>query len=328
MHIGIFGSGAIGCFVGAHWAAAGCDVTLLGRRSILDGVAQNGLTLSGLGDAQVPADRLTLTDDERALDQVDAVCVVVKGPSLDRAIQDLQKTPDTIPLISLLNGLDPVRRLQKAFPNRTVVAGMVPFNVVWQSSNHLHRSGAGQFSLQSAAISEKLAQTVSGSGVPIDLFKDLRPVQYGKLLLNLFNPINALAGIPVHAMLSQRAYRRIGAAVLQEAIDVYDAAGVNWVKVGPNNPRVGAKLLRSPNWLFNNTILRLQKIDKDTMTSMAGDYAAGKPTEIDILNGEIVKLAQDAGTSAPLNARLVDMIKGASQGSMSAKALSAALGMV
>ena len=325
MRVGIFGSGAIGSFVGAHWAVAGCHVTLFGRSSLFDGFSQTGLTLSGFGDAQVPTERLTLSQDVRALDDVDVICVVVKGPGLERAIQDLQDTPDSIPLVCLLNGLDPLRQLQAAFPNRTIVAGMVPFNVVWQSPTHLHRSGAGQFSLQSAAISDELAQAVASSGVPIDLFADLRLIQYGKLLLNLFNPINALAGIPLHAMLSQRGYRRIASAVLQEALNVYDAGGVDWVKVGPNNPRVGAKLLRGPDWLFNNTILRLQKIDKDTMTSMAGDYAAGKPTEIDILNGEIVKLAQAVGTSAPLNARLVDMIKDASHRSMSASALSQAL---
>ena len=70
----------------------------------------------------------------------------------------------------------------------------------------------------------------------------------------------------------------------------------------------------APNWLFNSVALRLQRLDPGSQTSMAQDLAARKPTEIDSLNGEILRLAEQINRSAPVNSALVTLIKQAETG--------------
>ncbi len=309
----IFGAGAIGCYVGGHWAAATMgtetSITLIGRGRTFDGFRNEKLRLSGGRTVEVKPGLVNLSTQASDFSSADMIILAMKSTALPDAIAELERhaAPET-PIVSLLNGIEPARRLKAVFPERQIIAGMVPFNVVWQSKAHLHRSSAGSLALEQTVATQALADKFEASGVPITLHDDLAPVQHGKLLLNLANPINALSGISLHKMLSQRAYREIYSAVLTEALQVYDAAGITWQKVGPISPKLGQRLLRLPDWLFNATLLKLQKIDRDSMTSMASDVAACRETEIDMLNGEIVRMAREAGIGTPLNARLVDMI--------------------
>ena len=331
MQIVILGAGAIGCFVGAHWAAAGAQVTLIGRESLFSGFRDVDLHLTGDQAVRVEASQLTLSSDPAALESADLAVLAMKATGLERALKDIQAhCPTSAPLVCLLNGLRPVRDLRAALPEHQIIAGMVPFNVVWRDPAHLHKSSAGRLALQRSPSTAALADLVEGSGAEIDLFDNLAPVQHGKLLLNLINPINALSGLPLHDMLSNRAYRRIYGDVVQEALAVYAATDTPWVKVGPISPNMAARLLTLPNWIFNPTLLKIQKIDRTSMTSMASDLMAGKATEIDVLNGEIVRLAESANRQAPLNAALVRLVRQAeTEGppNLSADALRRELGL-
>ena len=66
--------------------------------------------------------------------------------------------------------------------------------------------------------------------------------------------------------------------------------------------------------MFRNTILKVQKIDANARSSMADDFAAGRPTEIDYLNGEVVRLAAALGRRAPVNETIVALVKQAEAG--------------
>lgn len=312
MRVAILGAGAIGCYIGGHWARAGVDVTLIGRQRILDAMSSAPLRLTGSGNCDVAPGTMLLAHAPSALTQADVIVVAAKSTGLDQVTGDIagHATPG-VPVISLMNGLSPARHLRSALPNHPVLAGMVPFNVVWRAPTHLHQSSAGTLSLERNPTTDALQELAKGSGVPVALHAPLEPLQYGKLLLNLINPINALSGLPLHQMLSQRGYRRIYAAVIEEALQVYAGTDTVWQKVGPFSPAIAARLLALPDWIFNATIMKMQKIDTTSMTSMAQDLQAGKATEIDVLNGEIVALAQTLPQKAPLNAALVRLIKAA-----------------
>jgi 2-dehydropantoate 2-reductase len=73
-------------------------------------------------------------------------------------------------------------------------------------------------------------------------------------------------------------------------------------------------VIGSPDWLFNNLFLKLQKIDAKARSSMADDLAAGRRTEVDYLNGELVRLAGDLGADAPVNRKVVELIREAEGG--------------
>lgn len=312
--IAILGAGAIGCFLGAHWAsachAAGTQLTLIGRPATWDQMAPGPLRVSGGVPLQTQLSLLDLADSPAALDGADLVLLAHKSTGLERSIQQLSThVSDDTTIISLMNGVSPVDHLRAALPRHHIVAGMVPFNVVWKSGSHLHRSSTGNLALERTCATEALAQLVAATGVPVQLCPDLKPLQYGKLLLNLINPVNALSGLPLREMLCQRDYRRVYAAVLREALSVYDAAHIQWRRVGPLSPRLVHRLLLLPDAVFNSTLLNLQKLDPESMTSMAADMAAGRPTEIDTLTNEILRLAEQSGTAAPINASLSELIR-------------------
>ena len=73
-------------------------------------------------------------------------------------------------------------------------------------------------------------------------------------------------------------------------------------------------MIGAPDLIFNNLFLKVQKIDPKGRGSMADDFAAGRPTEIDYLNGEVVRLAESLGREAPVNAAIVDLVKQAEAG--------------
>ena len=139
-------------------------------------------------------------------------------------------------------------------------------------------------------------------------------VLWGKLLINLNNAVNALSGRTLVEQLSERDYRCVVAASIREALGLLDRARIRPAKVGPVPPQLLPATIGSPDWLFNNLFLTLQKIDSKARSSMADDLSAGRRTEIDYLNGELVRLAGELGVEAPVNRRIVDLVRKAERG--------------
>ncbi|MEM9210980.1 MAG: 2-dehydropantoate 2-reductase [Pseudomonadota bacterium] len=303
-HVTILGAGAIGCYTGALLAHGGSDVTLVGRPNILDPIRKNGLRVGGPNPIQVPGSALRFAERLSDVDTTDLIIVTIKAPGLDRAVADLTIKASDAPILSLMNGIEPARRFAREFPKRAVIPGLVAFNVVWTDSTELFRSSAGQIVVQDNHGMERLAETSSGI---MRIVRDIAPIQYGKLILNLTNPINALSGMPLLKTVEQRPFRLIQSAAFTEALTAYRTNGIAYEKASKFSPDFMARMLKAPDLIFRNVFLPLQKLDPKSITSMAQDYAAHRETEIDVLNGEIVALAGKA--AAPVNTALVRLIK-------------------
>lgn len=303
--VAILGSGAVGCHLGLSWAEPlariGAPVTLIGRARLLGPLRDRaGATVTFATEGEGAA----------ALGRAGAIVLAVKATALEAAAEEIARhARPEVPVVCLLNGLEPVRRLRARFPDRTVLAGMVPFNVVWQGSD-LHRTGQGTVAMKRHPLTNAWRRV----GVDITLHDDLAPVQRGKLLLNLVGAVNALSGLSLHATLANRGYRRVFAASLSEALRIYRAAGLSWEAVGSTDPRIGAVMLRAPDWVFERVVLRRQGLDPASMTSMAGDLAAGRPTEIDTIHGEVLRIAAAANMQVPVNSRLTDLMRAVEAG--------------
>lgn len=299
-HIVVLGAGAIGAWIGGQWAAAGLPVTLIGRTKT---VAQLGQGYTIAGQPVHPE----VTDQPTALASASLIVLTVRSTDIDEAVATLRghARPGT-PVLSLLNGISPAERIAAALPEFEVIRGMVPYNIVWTSDAALHQQSTGRITVGMNPATEALREAAPGL---LTVRDPIEPVLWGKLLLNLNNPINALSGIDLHAQLSQRGYRRIYAAVLREALSVLDRAGLKPAQVAAVPPHRAARALGLPDWLFNRFVLPRQNISPGAMASMARDLAAGRPTEIETLNGDIVRLATAHGHSAPINAKLVALVR-------------------
>ena len=131
-------------------------------------------------------------------------------------------------------------------------------------------------------------------------------VQWGKLLLNLNNAINALSGLPLRDQLSQRAWRAILAAQVAEALSATKAAGIVPV-TSPLPAPLLPIVLRLPDTVFRILAGRMLKIDPQARSSMWEDLQQGRRTEIDYLQGAIVRIAAQHGQRAPLSERIIEL---------------------
>ena len=312
--VAVLGAGAIGCFIGGQWLAAGIDVRFIGRDRVGDQIARHGLALTDFSgwSWHCDAGRIDFQTSPEALADADLVVLAVKGTGLGAAARTIARhTPAGATVLSLLNGVRATGELAASLPRHDVIAGMVPFNVAALGGGRWHRGSKGQVTVQRTALTQSLAQLLAKSPGRLRLENDMTPILWGKLLLNLNNAVNALSGLSLKEELSQRGYRRAFAASVREALKVLDTAKIAPARVTALPARALPAMLETPDWLFRNTGLRLQKVDETARSSMADDLAAGRETEIDFLNGEVVALAERYGLDAPINAAMVKCIRNA-----------------
>ncbi|RZI97101.1 MAG: 2-dehydropantoate 2-reductase, partial [Variovorax sp.] len=219
--------------------------------------------------------------------------------------------PHGTPVLSLQNGISNAAIANRAGAGLDVLPAMVPYNVAELGPGAFHRGTPGRLAAQDHPSLQAWLPVFARAGVPLDLHADLLPVQWGKLLLNLNNPVNALSGLPLRDELMQRGYRRCFAALIDEALAALALAGIAPAQVAAVPPKKLLTILRLPDWLFRIVAARMLKIDAKARSSMADDLSLGRRTEIDALSGEVVRLAQAHGGSAPRNAKMVELLEAA-----------------
>lgn len=311
--IAIFGAGAIGCWLGGRLASGGAAVTLIGRARVMDELA-HGLTVSEL-DGPTRIVNVTTTTDPAAAAGAAITLVTVKSAQTAEAGDTLARVlPADAVVVSLQNGVRNACVLRAALPGRHVLAGMVPWNVVRRDGGTYHRGTTGTLMIEAAAAGEPLVAAAAAAGLPLESRADITAVQWTKLIMNLNNAINALAGVPLATELAQRDYRRVLAAVMREAMTACAAAKQPLAKLAPVPPTWIPRILELPDRLFRMIARQMLAVDPHARSSMQDDLTAGRPTEVAYLQGEIAALAARVGTTAPVTARLVALVRAAEAG--------------
>jgi 2-dehydropantoate 2-reductase len=305
----VAGAGSIGCFIGGLLALAGRRVTFLGRPRIIEEVRAHGLRLTNLAglDVRLPAVRLDLTTDAAALHNADLVLVTVKSgatAAMAREIAAHCATGTTV--LSLQNGVGNVEVLRSTLAGMDVLGGIVEFNVIHKAGGHFHRGTSGRVVIEVGR--EDLDALLAVPHLSIATAGDLTRLQWGKLLLNLNNALNALSGLPLRAQLQDREWRRLLADETEEALAVARAAGIDPAPL-PAPPRLIPLILRLPNSLFRVLAAQLLAVDPEARSSMWEDLVRRRRTEIDYLQGEIVALGARHGIETPLCAAIVALVK-------------------
>ena len=314
----ILGAGSIGCFVGGCWQAKGLDVTFIGRPALASDIATHGLIVSE-GNAGTKLDRVDFRTDPAALADADIIALCVKSGGTEAAAGEIANHGrDGATVLSLQNGISNIDVLGRVLGQRfAIVRGMVPFNVAYLGEGEFHKGVAGQIHAEDVPVMRALAARVGQSPAGLVLHSDMLSVAWGKLLINLNNAVNALSGRTLIDQLSERDYRRVVAAAMREGLGLLAKAGIEPAKAGPVPPSMLPAVIGSPDWLFNNLFLKIQKIDAKARSSMADDLAAGRTTEVDYINGELVALANQLGVDAPINRTIVSLIRKAEAGAPS-----------
>jgi 2-dehydropantoate 2-reductase len=308
--IGVAGAGSIGCFVGGMLAAAGKRVALLARPRVISEIEANGLRLTGFdgSDRTIAADALTLSDDPAIFRDAAMVLVTVKSADTAGMADTIAShAPDDAVTVSLQNGIGNVASLRERLAGRQVLGGMVPFNVVALGDGRFHRSTSGDI-----YVEQDPAGTAARLSVPdlkMRASGNIVGVQWGKLIVNLNNALNALSDLPLREQLAQRQWRALFADQMAEGLVAIRAEGIAPVSPTPIPSAWMPSLLRLPDAIFDMLLGRTMRIDPQARSSMWEDLQRGRRTEIDYLQGVVTAIADRHGLKAPLSRRVVELIR-------------------
>jgi 2-dehydropantoate 2-reductase len=315
--IAVFGAGSVGCLIGGCWQVAGLPVSFIGRPRIAHDIHEHGLTLSDYSGWEAKLGDVDYSCVPAALGDADVILLTVKsGATAEAAREIAEHGREGTLVISFQNGIGNVDVLRHALGERfRIVRGMIPYNVAYLGDGHFHKGVAGApLYAEDRPETRALATLVAGGPAELKLSDDMLGIAWGKLLINLNNAINALSGRTLREEIQNRDYRRVFAAAMREGLALLQRAGIQPAKVGDVGPRLMPLVIDSPNWLFNRVFIKRWKIDAKARSSMADDLAQGRKTEVDYINGELVALADKLGIEAPVNRRIVDLIRAAEAG--------------
>ena len=310
--IGIIGAGAIGCFVGAHLLNSEASVYFVGRERLGKKIKKTGIKitlLDGQSFFHAPEKIQWLTNHSE-LPLLDLIIITTKSQDTKAAIFDLKPyLKSETKILSLQNGISNTQILNSFFTQNKVISVMVPYNVIELNNEaHFKQSTSGHIYLGE--------QVEMLKGIKTEVIPDMINLQWGKLVKNLNNALNALSNKPLKEQLRNSDERRFLALVISEALSVLKNNSIK----AKNNTSVPLSLipylLGLPNFLFNIVSRKELKIDPTARLSMWQDLELKRKTEIDYLNGEILNLARKSGGEAPYNEKIVSLIRLAESGEL------------
>lgn len=295
MNVAVVGAGAVGCYYGFLLARAGHTVTLIGRPALVAAVRSDGLVLeSSEGTARVPV-RATVDGDGVA--GADLVLVCVKSGDTEAAgamIAPHLGRPATI--LSLQNGVDNAERLA-AVLGRPVVPVAVYVATAMAGPGRVRHNGRGDLILGASETSARIAAALDAAGAPTTVSARALDALWGKLIMNCaYNALSALTQLPYGRLVQGEGVVASMTDVVRECVAVAEAAGVS---VPPD--------------IFD-TVMALSATMADQRSSTAQDLARGRPSEIDHLNGYVVRKGAALGVATPANRMLHTLVKLAEQG--------------
>ena len=314
----VFGAGLIGCYLGGVFAAKTLAVRLVCRQHVQQKL-QQGLRLTDYQDHQLDVPKLSFIDpqmlsqEEPASSPCDVLWLTVKCTAVAQAAEDIAPLVGEQTLILCCqNGLGSEKIIKERYPGNRVLRVMVPFNVSEPSAGHLHRGSEGALAIESPAdgssLTRKLVEAVAHPLLPVVNSEDMQALLWAKLQLNLGNSVNALADVPVKTMLQQRGYRLVIAALMKELLAVVDQAGIQLPKVTALPAHMIPKVLALPTFVFKLVANKMLAIDPEVRTSMWWDLSQSKQTEIEHLNGAIVREGKKYGLQSPVNDIIIGLI--------------------
>jgi 2-dehydropantoate 2-reductase len=291
LQVAVMGAGAVGCYFGGMLARAGHHVTLVARPQHVEAIERGGLRMqTKTFDEQV---RLQASTDAAAVAGADLVLFCVKSAGTEAAGGQIKPylRPDAL-VLCLQNGVDNADRLRKVLPEHAVSAAVVYVATEMAGAGHLKHHGRGELVIEPFPASRRAADALIDAGVPTEVSENVRGALWLKLVLNCaYNAVSAIAQLPYGEAVQGPGINDVVRDVIDECLAVARAEGVD---LPGDVHAAGAKLIGTIPTQYSST---------------AQDIARGKPTEIDFLNGHIVKRGEALGIATPANRVLWALVK-------------------
>ena len=285
------GAGAVGCYFGGMLARAGHDVTLIARPQHVEAIGRDGLRMdTRTFDEHV---RLKASSDPAAVQGAQLVLFSVKSGDTERAGRQIEPYvgKDTV-VLCLQNGCDNDQRLRGILTQPEVAAAVVFLGAEMRGPGHVKHHGSGKLMIDAIGNIPGLAQILETASIPTQVSENLRGNLWLKLIVNCaYNAISAIARKQYGQIVPSVGVRDVMRDVVDECLAV--AAGEGIIVPGDVDGTV---------WSIVETI-------PQQYSSTAQDILRSRPTEIDYLNGHVVRRGKALGIKTPANQVLWAMVK-------------------
>ncbi|HEY0236499.1 MAG TPA: 2-dehydropantoate 2-reductase [Afipia sp.] len=291
MNIAVMGAGAVGAYFGGRFARAGHQVTLIARASHADAIAQRGGLLldSSEFSGVIP---LKAVSEPSGVQGADVILFCVKSSDTETAGAAMRPylKPDAS-VICLQNGVDNAERLSAVIGHEAVPAA-VYVAAEMAGPGHVKHHGRGELIIGPSPRSEAIAREFTKAGVPTSVSDTVIAVQWEKLVLNCaYNALSAVSQLSYRRLFEIKDTREVIRNTVDECMAVARALGI-----------------ALPADMFERT-LALATTIPNQLSSTAQDLARNKPTEIDFLNGYVVRKGRETSVPTPTNLALQVMVK-------------------
>ena len=276
------GAGAVGCYYGAMLARAGHSVVLIGRPALVEAVKDEGLLLESkhfTGRVPVQADT-----SPAAVKDAELVLFCVKSGDTETAGAAIAPhLPKSAPVLSMQNGVDNAARLSTVI-GRHAIPVVVYVAVEMAGPGHVRHHGRGDLAIGPSDSSAAIATLMTAAGLPSEVSDRVINALWTKLIINCaFNGLSAISQLSYGELMRHPHVRETMQSIYDECIAVARADGITF-----------------PDNLWQN-LLDIAVNMAGQRSSTAQDLARGKRTEIDHLNGYVVRRGNELGVPAPVN---------------------------
>jgi 2-dehydropantoate 2-reductase len=290
MKVAVVGAGAVGCYYGGMLARAGHDVTLIGRPQHVEAIERQGLRLeTQTFDERI---RVSASSEGSAVRSAQLVLFCVKSTDTESAAAAIKPhlAPDAL-VLSLQNGVENADRL-RAILSQDVRAAVVYIGTEMAGPGHVRHHGRGELIIERSRASDEVAQALIAAGVPTDISDNVRGALWAKLILNCaYNALSAITQLPYGRLVKGAGITAVMRDVVDECLAVAKADDVTI----PGD--------------VDAAIRQIAETVPGQYSSTAQDLARGKPSEIDHLNGVIVRRGEALGVATPVNRLLHALVK-------------------
>ncbi|MBP2132929.1 2-dehydropantoate 2-reductase [Methanomicrobium sp. W14] len=297
MKVAILGAGAVGLSIAAKLSKI-CDVYAVSRKRNADAIKQRGFVMTGLWGEEKYSFKCSENLPES--EKFDYIIITSKSNSTGSVCEQFKKYIKDTPTVSLQNGIGNEEIIYE-YTDR-VIGGMIITGFEWRHDAYIHvsvQAAPMRLGVYPTGTNEEvkvLVDLIKSAGIDVMEDSNIAGAIWGKTLYNAaLNPLGAIMKVPYGRLLDENAWKIIN-EIVNEAFDVCKAEGIVL------------------EWDCAEDYLKFLKKNQIPSTaehhsSMYQDLSVCKRTEIDFMNGQIVKLGLKNGISTPVNRTIVNLIK-------------------
>lgn len=309
MRIAVIGAGAVGGALAALLARAGHAVEVTARGEHLEAIRERGIHLAGAwGDYTAIVDA-----NEKLTRGPELAIIATKAGDAAAAISANAPMLRGIPLVVVQNGLDGVTNARQAAPRSDIVGGLATFATSYLSPGEITvtTSGALYVGVTSGDdLPARYAARTLSDALPTSVIANFRGAQWTKLVINQINALPAITGLSVQDVVGVGRLRRLMTKSMRECVRTGYATGIRFEKVQGLGPKMLRLFSILPIWIGQALpalmAARIGRVPNPGSTLQS--IRRGQTTEVDYLNGSVVRAAEEFGRTAPINALMVTLV--------------------